>query len=111
MHTLKLSALLVTAIILERADAHGQSDTDLFDKIPVVAQKYPSLADMDIDPNFLVAHRRKLESDNQDVSECKPRCAQVQGIAKSCDEIVCILCVVAAAVIQGRFFAFVPFIS
>ena len=91
MSAVTINALLVTVILLECAGAHRHSERDIsFDKVPVVAQKYPSLADMDIEPSFLAAHRRKLEPDNQDVSQCKKHCAQNKGIPLSCDDLVCI---------------------
>ena len=105
MSAVEICALFVTAILLKCADAHSHSDTDLsFDKIPVVAQKYPSLADVDIDPGFLAEHRRKLVSveQNEAIIEqtCDPQCvknANAQWL--SCDDLVCTLCVAVAVVI------------
>ena len=100
MSALKICALLVTGIlILECTDAHGHSETE-FDKITVVAQKYPSLADVDIEPSFLAAHRRKLAVENQavEVDICQP-CVQNGGDLLTCDDLVCFLCVAATVVI------------
>ena len=94
MPVLEIFALLVTGILLRFADAHGHSGTE-FDKIPVVAQKYPSLADVDIEPSFLAAHRRKLAAESQAATEgiCKT-CVQngAGGEFLNCDDLVCILC-------------------
>ena len=101
MSALKICALLVTGVLLECTDAHGHSETE-FDKITVVAQKYPSLADVDIEPSFLAAHRRKLAVENQaeEVEICQT-CIQngAGGEFLTCDDLVCFLWVAATVVI------------
>ena len=73
MPAVKICALLVTAILLGCAGAHRHGDTGLtFDEISVPAQKYPSLADVDIDPSFLEEHRRKLNPYN---AKCAYKCS------------------------------------
>ena len=73
MSAVQISVLLAAAITLECAVAHRHSNTELsFDKIPVVKQTYPSLADVDIEPSFLAAHRRKLTSTKH--PNCDPNC-------------------------------------
>ena len=99
MSALKICALLVTGVLLECTDAHGHSETE-FDKITVVAQKYPSLADVDIEPSFLAAHRRKLAVKNQAVEvEICQTCTPNGGDPLTCDDLVCFLWVAATVVI------------